>query len=143
MGRVYQAARKGRRDHRKYKRSSVPAFKGNHPFKAGTVVRVRIMKPKKPNSANRKITKIRLKSTKKQINCYIPGQGHTLQQHNEVIVRGGRVKDLPGIRYHIIRGMRDFQANERIIRTHRLSKYGISTKEYRKNKDKEKNNIKE
>lgn len=138
MGSIYQAARKGRREHKRYKRSSVPAFKGKHPFKAGTVMRVRIMKPKKPNSANRKITKIRLKSNKKQINCYIPGQGHNLQQHNEVMVRGGRVKDLPGIRYHLIRGMRDFHSSERIVRTHRLSKYGISTKEHKLNKGKEK-----
>lgn len=128
MGRVYQAVRRGKRN-QKYRRSSVPAFKGDHPFKSGIVVKIRIMKPKKPNSANRKITKVRLRQTKKQINCYIPGQGHNLNQHNEVLVRGGRVKDLPGIRYHLVKGMKDFSYTERITRTHRLSKYGVPTKQ--------------
>lgn len=112
---------------KKFRRSSVPAFKGNHPFKAGIVIKLRIMKPKKPNSANRKITKIELRN-RKMINCYIPGQGHSLRVYNQVMVRGGRVKDLPGIRYHLVKGVRDFSYTERIKRTHRLSKYGVPTK---------------
>lgn len=126
MGRVYQRVKKGLRGN-KYRRSSVPAFKGKHPFKRGTIIKLRIMKPKKPNSANRKITKVQL-CNKKYINCYIPGQGHNLHTYNEVVVRGGRVKDLPGIRYHLVKGVKDFSYTERITRTHRLSKYGVPTK---------------
>ena len=126
MGRIYQRVRLHNRKP-KYRRSSVPAFRGKHPFKRGIITKIRIMKPKKPNSANRKITKVEL-CNRKFINCYIPGQGHNLHTYNEVLVRGGRVKDLPGIRYHLVKGVRDFSYSERITRTHRLSKYGVPTK---------------
>jgi small subunit ribosomal protein S12 len=124
--RIYQTYRKNKRGKR-YRRSSVPAFKGKHPFKRASIRKVRIMKPKKPNSANRKITKVKL-CNDRYINCYIPGQGHSLQLFGTVIVRGGRVKDLPGIRYHLVRGVKDFAFKENIARCRRKSKYGYPTK---------------
>ena len=79
--------------------------KGN-PFKRGVCTQVRTMTPKKPNSALRKIARVRL-SNGIEVTAYIPGEGHTLQEHSVVLVRGGRVKDLPGVRYHIVRGSLD------------------------------------
>ena len=76
------------------------------PFKRGVCTQVKTMTPKKPNSALRKIARVRL-SNKKEITAYIPGEGHNLQEHSIVLVRGGRVKDLPGVRYHIVRGTLD------------------------------------
>ncbi|MCU0504060.1 MAG: 30S ribosomal protein S12 [Anaerolineae bacterium] len=79
--------------------------KGN-PFKRGVCTQVRTMTPKKPNSALRKIARVRL-SNGLEVTAYIPGEGHSLQEHSVVLVRGGRVKDLPGVRYHIVRGSLD------------------------------------
>lgn len=76
------------------------------PFKRGVCVKVTTMTPKKPNSALRKIAKVRLTSGQ-EVTAYIPGEGHNLQEHSVVLVRGGRVKDLPGVRYHIVRGKLD------------------------------------
>jgi len=76
------------------------------PFKRGVCIRVYTMTPKKPNSALRKVAKVRL-SNGKEVTAYIPGIGHNLQEHSIVLVRGGRVKDLPGVRYHIVRGVYD------------------------------------
>jgi len=76
------------------------------PFKRGVCVQVKTMTPKKPNSALRKIARVRL-SNGKEVTAYIPGEGHNLQEHSIVLVRGGRVKDLPGVRYHIVRGVLD------------------------------------
>ena len=76
------------------------------PQKRGVCVRVYTTTPKKPNSAMRKVARVRL-SNSKEVNAYIPGEGHNLQEHSIVMVRGGRVKDLPGVRYHIIRGTLD------------------------------------
>ncbi|MCS7183757.1 MAG: 30S ribosomal protein S12 [Patescibacteria group bacterium] len=76
------------------------------PFKRGVCVRVYTMTPKKPNSALRKVAKVRL-SNGKEVTAYIPGIGHNLQEHSIVLIRGGRVKDLPGVRYHIVRGIYD------------------------------------
>ncbi|MCL4358274.1 30S ribosomal protein S12, partial [Patescibacteria group bacterium] len=76
------------------------------PFKRGVCVRVYTMTPKKPNSALRKVAKVRL-SNNKEVTAYIPGVGHNLQEHSIVLVRGGRVKDLPGVRYHVVRGVYD------------------------------------
>ena len=76
------------------------------PFKRGVCLQVRTMTPKKPNSALRKITRVRL-SNGKEVTVYIPGEGHTLQEHSIVLVRGGRVRDLPGVRYHVVRGALD------------------------------------
>src|SRR4030065_1278916 len=76
------------------------------PFKRGVVLQVRTMTPRKPNSALRKVARVRL-SNKQEVTAYIPGEGHELEEHSVVLVRGGRVKDLPGVRYHIIRGALD------------------------------------
>jgi small subunit ribosomal protein S12 len=76
------------------------------PQKQGVCIQVRTMTPKKPNSALRKITRVRL-SNGKEVTVYIPGEGHNLQEHSIVLVRGGRVRDLPGVRYHVVRGTLD------------------------------------
>ncbi len=78
----------------------------NSPFRRGVCLQVKTMTPKKPNSALRKIARVRL-SNKFEVTSYIPGEGHNLQEHSIVLVRGGRVKDLPGVRYHIVRGTLD------------------------------------
>jgi small subunit ribosomal protein S12 len=91
------------------------------PFKRGVCTQVKTMTPKKPNSALRKIARVRL-SNKKEITAYIPGEGHNLQEHSIVLVRGGRVKDLPGVRYHIVRGVLDSTGVEN--RRRGRSKYG-------------------
>ncbi len=85
--------------------NKTPALKKN-PQKRGICIKVFTQTPKKPNSALRKVAKIRL-TTKRTVNAYIPGEGHTLQEYSTVLMRGGRVKDLPGIRYHLIRGKYD------------------------------------
>lgn len=93
----------------------------NCPQKRGVCTRVYITTPKKPNSAARKVAKVRL-TNKEEIIAYIPGEGHTLQEHSAVLVRGGRVKDLPGVRYHIARGR--FDAAGVKDRKKSRSKYG-------------------
>jgi len=90
-------------------------------FKRGVCVKVTTMTPKKPNSAIRKIARVRL-SNGMEVNAYIPGEGHNLQEHSIVMIRGGRVKDLPGVRYHIVRGVYDTQGVEG--RKQGRSKYG-------------------
>jgi small subunit ribosomal protein S12 len=97
------------------------------PQKKGVCVKVYTTKPKKPNSAIRKIAKVRL-STRQKVIVYIPGQGHSLQQHSVVLVRGGRVPDLPGVQYHMIRGKYDFVFPERFGRSARRSKYSVKKK---------------
>ena len=89
----------------KKKKTKSPALKGC-PQRRGVCVQVRTMTPKKPNSALRKIARVRL-TTHIEVTAYIPGEGHNLQEHSIVLVRGGRVKDLPGVRYHIVRGTLD------------------------------------
>lgn len=89
----------------KIKKSKSPALT-NCPFRRGVCLQVKTMTPKKPNSALRKIARVRL-SNKFEVTSYIPGEGHNLQEHSIVLVRGGRVKDLPGVRYHIVRGTLD------------------------------------
>ena len=84
------------------------AFQKGCPFKRGVCVKVTTMTPKKPNSALRKIARVRLTNAE-EVNAYIMGEGHNLQEHSVVIIRGGRVKDLPGVRYHIVRGNLDTQ----------------------------------
>ncbi len=81
-------------------------FEKGRPFMRGVCVQVRTMTPKKPNSALRKIARVRLTSGQ-EVTAYIPGEGHNLQEHSVVMIRGGRVKDLPGVRYHIVRGKLD------------------------------------
>jgi len=128
----------------KHHKSKSPALNSNfnriknnkksvhNPFKTGVCTRVGIMTPKKPNSAQRKYAKVRL-SNKQEVLAYIPGEGHNLQEHSTVLVRGGRVKDLPGVRYHIIRGKLDTQGvsgsnlrnNQKGPRHQQRSKYGV------------------
>jgi len=107
----------------KKKKSKSPALKGC-PQRRGVCVQVRTMTPKKPNSALRKIARVRL-TTGIEVTAYIPGEGHNLQEHSIVLVRGGRVKDLPGVRYHIVRGTLDASG---VNQRHRSrSKYGAKT----------------
>jgi small subunit ribosomal protein S12 len=102
------------------KRNKVPALQQN-PQKRGVCTRVYTTTPKKPNSALRKVAKVRL-TNQFEVIGYIPGEGHNLQEHSVVMIRGGRVKDLPGVRYHIIRGVLDTQGVK--DRRQRRSKYG-------------------
>jgi len=100
---IAQLVSKGRIQ--KKNKSKSPALKGC-PQRRGVCIQVRTMTPKKPNSALRKIARVRL-TTGIEVTSYIPGEGHNLQEHSIVLVRGGRVKDLPGVRYHIVRGTLD------------------------------------
>ena len=94
------------------------------PQKRGICMKITTMTPKKPNSAIRKIAKIRL-TNGRRITAYIPGQGHNLQEYSAVLVRGGKIPDLPGVRYRLIRGALDLTWKERILRKNSRSKYGI------------------
>ncbi len=126
-----QLIRKGRRS--VARKSKTPALgstldslhriRGKHPapFKRGVCVRVYTTTPKKPNSALRKVARVRL-SNGMEVIAYIPGEGHNLQEHSVVLLRGGRVKDLPGVRYHIVRGVYDTQGIDGRHRSR--SKYG-------------------
>ena len=106
----------------KPKRNKVPALQGS-PQKRGVCTRVYTTTPKKPNSALRKVAKVRLTGKGGyEVVSYIPGEGHNLQEHSVVLIRGGRVKDLPGVRYHIIRGVLDTQGVK--DRKKRRSLYG-------------------
>ncbi|MEK7849711.1 MAG: 30S ribosomal protein S12 [Candidatus Omnitrophota bacterium] len=118
MPTIQQLIRSGRIA--KKRKSKSPALKGC-PQRRGVCLQVKTMTPKKPNSALRKIARVRL-TTGIEVTAYIPGEGHNLQEHSIVLVRGGRVKDLPGVRYHIVRGTLDTSgvANRRRSR----SKYG-------------------
>jgi len=118
MPTINQLVRKGRRKVEEKKKT--PALDGC-PQKRGVCLQVRTMTPKKPNSALRKIARVRL-SNGKEVTVYIPGEGHNLQEHSIVLVRGGRVRDLPGVRYHIIRGTLD--ASGVADRKRGRSKYG-------------------
>ena len=103
------------------KRNKVPALLAC-PQRRGVCTRVTTTTPKKPNSALRKIARVRLTSGF-EVTCYIPGEGHNLQEHSVVMIRGGRVKDLPGVRYHIVRGALDTQGVK--DRKQGRSKYGV------------------
>lgn len=118
MPTIQQLVRKGRSTKRSS--SETPALKAS-PQRRGVCTRVYTTTPRKPNSALRKVARVRL-STGIEVTAYIPGEGHNLQEHSIVLVRGGRVKDLPGVRYHIVRGALDTQGvkNRRQAR----SKYG-------------------
>lgn len=116
MPTINQLVRKGRDP--KTKKAKSVALRGNwnsmkrrmaettNPFKRAVVTQVRTMTPKKPNSALRKVCRVRL-SNRKELTAYIPGEGHNLQEHSIVLIRGGRVKDLPGVKYHVVRGALD------------------------------------
>lgn len=132
MPTISQLVRKGRR--RIIKKTKAPALRFTYnsltnrqergagaPQKRGVCTQVKTMTPKKPNSALRKIARVRL-TNQIEVTAYIPGEGHTLQEHSVVLIRGGRVKDLPGVRYHIVRGTLDSAGVE--TRTMGRSKYG-------------------
>lgn len=141
MPTVNQLIRKGR--HPKGSKSKSPAmqyaldslhrkktsFRKGSPFKRGVCVKVATMTPKKPNSAIRKIARVRL-SNGTEVNAYIMGEGHNLQEHSIVMIRGGRVKDLPGVRYHIVRGVYDTQGVNN--RKQSRSKYGAKRPKVKK-----------
>ena len=118
MPTINQLIRKGRK--RIVEKTKTPAM-GSCPQKRGVCTRVYTSTPKKPNSALRKVARVRL-TNKIEVTAYIPGEGHNLQEHSIVLIRGGRVKDLPGVRYHIVRGTMDTAGVA--DRTQRRSKYG-------------------
>ena len=119
MPTIEQLVRKGRKN--KAAKSTTPALKGA-PQRRGVCVRVFTQTPKKPNSAQRKVARVRL-TTGVEVGAYIPGEGHNLQEHSIVLVRGGRVKDLPGYRYKIVRGALDAQGVK--DRKQARSRYGV------------------
>ena len=119
MPTIQQLVRKGRQD--KVSKTKAPALKGS-PQRRGVCTRVYTTTPKKPNSAMRKVAKVRL-TNGFEIIAYIPDEGHSLQEHSIVLVRGGRVKDLPGVRYHVVRGALDATGVEKRRRSR--SKYGV------------------
>lgn len=117
LNQAYNGARK-----LKKRNCKSPALEKN-PQKKGICIKVYTTSPKKPNSAVRKVAKVRL-TTQREVIAYIPGQGHSLQKFSTVIVRGGRVKDLPGVRYKLVRGQLDFKFKESFKRRNSRSKYG-------------------
>ena len=119
MPTIQQLVRKGRKQ---IKQKSKSAALDSCPQRRGVCTRVYTTTPKKPNSAMRKVARVRL-SNGNEVNAYIGGEGHNLQEHSIVLVRGGRVKDLPGVRYHIVRGTLDCQGVEKRRRSR--SKYGV------------------
>ena len=127
MPTINQLIRKGR-DPQKAK-SKVPAMEQN-PQKRGVCTRVYTTTPKKPNSALRKVAKVRL-TNQREVISYIPGEGHNLQEHSVVLIRGGRVKDLPDVRYHVVRGTLDASeaagpsSTNKANRNRKRSKYGV------------------
>ena len=121
MPTVNQLVRKGRKTPKA--KAKTPALRGA-PQKRGVCTRVMTQTPKKPNSALRKVARVRL-TNGVEVTCYIPGEGHNLQEHSIVLIRGGRVKDLPGMRYHIVRGTLD--ASGVTGRKQSRSKYGTKS----------------
>jgi len=131
MPTIRQLIKKGRRKPRKKDRTPALTFgfnvlknrpkKYSSPFKRGVCLKVFTVTPKKPNSALRKVARVRL-TNGMEVTAYIPGEGHDLQEHSVVIIRGGRVKDLPGVRYHVVRGVLDIGGVEG--RKQERSKYG-------------------
>jgi len=107
-----------------------------NPHRKGTCAKVYVIKPKKPNSAQRKLTKVKLNNGKFVL-AAIPGQQHNLQEYSCVLIRGGRVRDLPGVHYKVIRGVYDFDRKESFLRMQKRSKHGIAlTKRYRRRRRK-------
>ena len=109
---------------RKPNYSGTPLLK-NKPYLKGTCVAVRITSPKKPNSAERKIVRVKISSTGKMLTASIPGQGHNLQKYSVVLVRGGRANDVPACRYKVVRGKYDFTTDESFERKKSRSKWGL------------------
>ncbi len=131
MPTIHQLVKKGRKKQKKRSRSPALNYHFNSlrneyrrsasPFKRGVCLKVFTVTPKKPNSALRKVARVRL-SNGMEVTAYIPGEGHNLQEHSVVLVRGGRVRDLPGVRYHVVRGALDAAGVEG--KTQSRSKYG-------------------
>jgi small subunit ribosomal protein S12 len=131
MPTIHQLIKKGRKEKKAVKKSRALKFGFNSlknrpsgylaPFKRGVVTKISTVTPKKPNSALRKVARVRL-SNGKEVSAYIPGEGHNLQEHSVILIRGGRVKDLPGVRYHVVRGVLDTGGVEG--RKNERSKYG-------------------
>ena len=126
MPTINQLVRKGRTT--AVRKTKAPALKGS-PQRRGVCVRVYTQTPKKPNSALRKVARVRLTS-KAEVTAYIPGIGHNLQEHSVVLIRGGRVPDLPGVRYHVIRGSLDTAGAKN--RKQGRSKYGAKREKAKK-----------
>lgn len=136
MPTIHQLTKKGRKKVQVRAKKKVLSFGFNHlknrpiyypsSFKRGTCVKVFTATPKKPNSALRKVARVRL-SNGKEITAYIPGEGHNLEEHAAVLVRGGKVKDLPGVRYHIVRGVLDTEGVKGRKRSR--SRYGTKKNE--------------
>jgi len=136
MPTIRQLIKKGRKKTKKH--SKTPALtsgfnvlknrpkKYSSPFKRGVCLKVFTVTPKKPNSAMRKVVRVRL-SSGQEVTAYIPGEGHNLQEHSIILIRGGRVKDLPGVRYHVVRGILDTGGVEG--RKQERSKYGTKREE--------------
>ena len=122
MPTINQLVRAGRRDVEK--KEKAPALRGN-PQKRGVCTRVYTTTPKKPNSALRKVARVRITGSM-EVTAYIPGEGHNLQEHSVVLVRGGRVKDLPGVRYKVVRGTLDAAGVS--DRKKARSQYGVKKK---------------
>jgi small subunit ribosomal protein S12 len=131
MPTIHQLIKKGRKSPKKLKKTVAlqrgfnvlhnrPSYYPS-PFKRGVCVKVFTQTPKKPNSALRKVARVKL-SNGMEVTAYIPGEGHNLQEHSIVLIRGGRVKDLPGVRYHVVRGVLDTAGVEK--RKQERSKYG-------------------
>lgn len=118
MPTINQLVRRGRKNLKS--KTGAPALKAS-PQKRGVCTRVYTSTPKKPNSALRKVARVRLTNSM-EVTAYIPGEGHNLQEHSIVLIRGGRIKDLPGVRYHVIRGTLDASGVQ--DRTQSRSKYG-------------------
>lgn len=131
MPTIHQLIKKNRKKANKKSKAPAMGFSFNNlknrpkrhpsPFKRGVCVKVFTVTPKKPNSALRKVARVRL-SNGMEVSAYIPGEGHNLQEHSVVVIRGGRVKDLPGVRYHVVRGVLDTSGVEG--RKQSRSKYG-------------------
>ena len=122
---TYNQLCKSKRPQKK-KLNKTPALEGC-PQKKGVCMKLVLRTPKKPNSALRKLTKLRL-SNKKKVYAYIPGEGHNLQEYSTVLMRGGRVKDLPGVKYHLVRGKLDFLG----LKTRKTSRSKYGTKKIKK-----------
>src|SRR5438093_9721341 len=127
MPTISQLVRKGRK--KLVQKTKAPALRGA-PQKRGVCLVVRTVSPKKPNSALRKVCRVRL-TNGMEVTSYIPGEGHNLQEHSVVLIRGGRVKDLPGVRYHVVRGTLDASgaigqsSTNKANRNRKRSKYGV------------------
>ena len=124
MPTIHQIIKTKNQRSKKSRRIKTPALKQS-PQRQGACLRVFTRTPKKPNSALRKVAKVRL-TNYAEVSAYIPGEGHNLQEHSIVLVRGGRVKDLPGVKYHIVRGVLDAQGVTQ--RRQSRSKYGVKKK---------------